>query len=115
MMAEGLRPLPGPYEILDLPDGESVRLQIVSYERGSMVIHPTYPGAPAEKEIPALRVHLAPGVKPYPPQYYDVTSKTLTAQLLPLLMARGFENYVYVVTKHGVAPRARFTLERVPL
>lgn len=114
-MAEELRSLPGPYELLDLPDRGSVRLRIVSSERGSIIIHPKYPGAPEEKEIPVLRVHLAPGVKPYPPMYYDITSKTLIAQMLPLLYESGFERYEYVITKYGVAPRARFTLERVAL
>jgi hypothetical protein len=45
------------------------------------------------------------------PFYYDVTSKTLRAQLVPLLpgiIARGAR---ITVTKHGVAPAARFTLE----
>jgi len=114
-MAVELRRLVGPYEILDLPDRGSARLRIVSWEQGSMIIHPEYPGAPAEKEIPVLRVHLYPGVKPYPPPYYDITSKTLQAQMLPMLMERGFENYWYVITKYGEAPRARFTLERIPL
>lgn len=114
-MSEELRPLVGPYEILDLPDGGSVTLRPVSWERGTIVIHPKWPGAPAEKVIPVLRVHLAAGTKPYPPMYYDVTSKTLQAQLWPLLLERGFEDYAYIVTKHGVAPKARFTLERVPL
>lgn len=80
-----------------------------------MVIHPKYPGAPAEKEIVVLRVHLAVGVKPYPPMYYDITSKTLQAQLVPMLLEARFVEYEYVVTKHGVAPRARFTLERVAI
>jgi len=110
-----LRPLPGPYEILELADGQSVRLRLVSFERGSMVIHPRNAGGPAEKTVEVLRVHLAPGVKALPPMYYDVTSKTLIAQWLPMLLERGFERYEYVVTKFGVAPRARFTLERVPL
>jgi len=30
-------------------------------------------------------------------------------------MERGYDLYEYVITKYGVAPRARFTLERVPL
>ena len=114
-MAVELRRLPGPYEILDLADRESVRLRLVSWERGTIVIHPRWPGAPIEKEILALRLHLAAGVKPYPPMYYDVTSVTLQAQLLPMLMERGFEMYEYIITKFGVAPRARFTVERVPL
>jgi len=114
-LAEVLRALPGPYEVLDLRDGETVRLRIVGWERGSMTIHPRYAGAPEEKEIPALRVHLAAGVKPFPPMYYDLTSKTLQAQMLPLLMERGYDLYEYVITAYGVAPRKRFTLERVPL
>ena len=114
-MSEELRRLLGPYELLDLDDRGSVRIQIVSSERGTIIIHPKYPGAPAEKEIPVLRVHLKPGSKPYPPMYWDITSKTLQAQLWPLLLQAGFENYEYVITKHGIAPRARFTLERVAL
>jgi len=110
-----LRELMKPYEILDLADRGSVSLKIVSYERGTMLIHPTYSGAPTEKEIVALRLHLAPGVKPYPPMYYDITSTTLQAQLLPLLYEREFERYEYVITKYGVAPRARFTVERIPV
>lgn len=114
-MAEDLRRLVGPYEILELADRESVRLRVVSFERGSMVIHPRWAGAPSEKLIPVLRVHLAEETKPYPPRYYDITSKTLQAQMLPLLMERGFERFEYVVTAYGVAPRKRFTLERLPM
>jgi len=114
-LAEELRPLQGPYELLDLPDRGSVRLRVTFWERGTILIHPRYAGAPSEKRVDALRVHVAPGVKEYPPMYYDVTSKTLMAQLLPLLMERGQELYEYRVTKYGVAPMARFTLERVPL
>jgi len=114
-MAEVSRRLMGPYELLDLPDRGSVRLRIVTWEQGIITIHPRYEGGPAEKDIPVLRVHLAAGVKALPPMYYDITSKTLQAQLLPLLLERGYERYEYVVTKYGVAPKARFTLERVPL
>ena len=114
-MAVELRRLPGPMEYLDLPDRGSVRLRVVSWEQGSAVIHTERHGVMVDVEIPVLRLHLAAGVKPYPPMYYDVTSKTLMAQLLPMLMERGFERYEYVITKFGVAPRARFTLERVPI
>ena len=114
-MSENLRRLIGPYEMFELADRETVTLRMTSWERGSIVIHPRYEGAPAEKEIEALRVHLAPGVKPTPPNYWDITSKTLIAQLMPMLLERGQERYEYVVTKYGVAPKARFTLERRPL
>ena len=114
-MAEELRELVGPYEILDLEDGASVTIRVTTYERGRILIHPRYTGAPPEKWIPVLRVHLPPGVKPYPPMYYDITSKTLTAQLWPMLAAPDQERFEYEITKHGVAPRARFTLERRPI
>jgi len=114
-MAEVLRRLPEPYEILELADGQRLALRIVGWERGTMVIHPRWPGAPEEKEIPVLRVHVSEATKPYPPRYFDITAKTLQAQLLPLLSEPGYENYEYVVTAHGVAPRKRFTVERVPV
>jgi len=113
-VAEVLRPLPGPYELLDLPDRGRVSLKIMTWERGTMIIHPNRGEGPTEKEIEVLRVHLAVGVKDYPPMYYDITSKTLMAQMLPMFYERGYENYTYVITKYGVAPRARFTLERIP-
>jgi len=109
-----LRELLGPFELLDLGDREHVVLRIVSSELGSMVIHPKWPGAPSEKRIPVLRVHLAEGVKPYPPMYFDITSKTLIAQLQPFLLERDFERYDFTITKFGVPPRARFTLARQP-
>jgi len=114
-MAEGLRRLLGPNEILDLADRQSVTLRIINWEHGMETIHPRYPGAPAEKDIEVLRLHLAPGVKATPPMYYDLTAKTLIAQMLPLLERRGFENYLYVITKYGVPPKARFTVEQRPL
>ena len=114
-MAEELRRLPGPYEILELADRESIDLRVVSWERGTMEIHPKYPGAPEVKEIPVLRVHVPVAVKALAPHYYDITAKTLQAQLLPLLLERGFERWTYRVTAFGVAPRKRFSLERRPL
>lgn len=114
-MAEGLRRILGPMEFLDLEDGGSARLKIVSYERGITLINTTRRGREVEIEVPVLRLHLAAGVKAYPPMYYDITSKTLIAQLMPMIMEPGFEEYTYVVTKHGVRPRARYTLERIPI
>jgi len=114
-MSQALRVLSKPYEIFDLADGQSMTLKVTTYERGSMEIAPKYLPPGTTKVIEALRIQLAPGVKAYPPQYYDVTSGTLIAQLLPYFMERGFTNYAYKVTKYGVAPKARFTVDRLPL
>ena len=114
-MAAEMRRLAGPIEFLELADAQSATLRVISYERGSTVIKTIRRGVEVDLEIPVLRVHLAPGAKLYPPMYYDISSKTLTAQLLPLLSEPGFEKYEYIITAHGVAPRKRFTLERRPI
>lgn len=114
-MAAELRRLPEPYEILDLPDRGSASFVPVTYERGTMIIKPRYRGAPAEKVIPVLRIHVRTEDKPFFPHYWDVTSKTATAQLMPMLMDPRARDYLITVTKYGVAPRARFTVSRGPI
>ena len=114
-MAAEVGRLPEPYELLDLPDRGSESFVPVRYERGTMIIKPRYRGAPEEKEITVLRIHVRTEDKPFFPHYWDVTSKTAAAQLLPMLMDPRARDYVITVTKYGVAPRARFTVARAPL
>ena len=113
-MAEELRRLVGPIEFLDLADRESMDLKIVSWERGVTKISTIRRDREVEIDIPVLRVHVTAETKPLPPRYYDISSKTLQAQLLPLLLAPRFERWTYRVTAYGVAPRKRFSLERLP-
>jgi len=99
-----------PFEILELEDGSSVRLKAVRFEAGEMDIHPRYSGAPETKRIPVLRVHLAAGIKPVGVPYWDVTSKTLQAQLKPLepeIIGKGRE---FTITAHGSGPSKRFSV-----
>ena len=114
-MAEEMSRLPEPYELLDLGDGASESFVPVKYERGTMEIRPRYRGAPETKEIPVLRIHVRTEDKAFFPHYWDVTSKTAAAQLLPMLMDPRARDYMITVTKHGVAPRARFTVGRAGL
>jgi len=114
-MTEELRRLAEPYEILDLADGGKASFRPTSWERGTMVIRPRYAGAPAEKVIPVLRIHVWKEDKPFFPHYWDVTGKTAQAQLVPLLMAPGYRSTRITVTKFGVAPRARFSVESAPV
>ena len=101
--------LPGPYEIFELGDGESRTTRIMRWQEGEVEIHPAY--QPEGKMIRALRIHVPETDKEYFPFYWDITSTTLVAQLLPYLERYGYEARTYKITKHGVAPRARFTLE----
>lgn len=75
----------GPYEILELADGESVTFHVTAYETGDMTIHPTYPGAPESKVVDGLRVHVPITDKEYLPTYWDITGGHLVAGLKPLL------------------------------
>lgn len=75
----------GPHEILELADGESIKIHVERWEAGDMTIHPTWPGAPETKEVEGLRVHVRQGDKEWLPNYWDVTAGHLVAGLKPLL------------------------------
>jgi len=80
----------------------------VKHEYGEVIIHPRWPGAPPEKRILAMRIHVDPPTKPYFPYYFDVTSRRLVAMLGPLMERVIAEGAWLVITKHGVAPKAWF-------
>jgi len=113
MAAEGPIRLPGPYEILELNDGQKIDLKPVRWEIGTMSIKARWTGAPAEKEILVLRLHMQPKDKPVGIPYWDLTAQTLIAQLRPLLETRLYETKIIRITAHGEAPRKRFTVETI--
>lgn len=100
--------LAGPFEILELEDGETLTTKILRWEIGEVTIHPAY--QPGGKDIIGLRVHVPEDQKEFFPYYWDITGQTLVAQLVPYLRQPGFDTKTYTITKHGVAPRARFSL-----
>ena len=105
--------LPGPYELLELEDGGALSTRISNWELGEVTIHPAY--KPEGKQVTTLRIHVPQTDKEFFPFYWDVTSQTLIAQLVPHLEQPHFELKTYIIIKHGVAPSARFTLEvKVP-
>lgn len=112
-MPEQLPELDGPYEVLDLNDGDSLILHIKDWQIGTVVIHPR--DKPSGKMVRALRVHLKEGTKLHFPYYWDLTSQRLIAQIEPFLLQPGYQDKVFTIIKHGVAPKARFTLEVRPV
>lgn len=104
--------LPSPMEVLDLKDGESLEFTVERWEKGETTIHPRHLSAPIV--VPALRVHVRQADKPMFPHYYDLTAKGLQAQLEPFLEAGGGQGRRVRITKHGIQPKARFTLEVLP-
>lgn len=130
-MPSGIGLLPEPLEYLDLEHGESFKIQITSYELGKAQIHPTtvtprairlymqendltvppVAGTPITITIPVLRVYGQRLDKPSPSPYWDISSKTLQAALLPRLYANGASPLTVTITGNGVKPTKRYSIE----
>ncbi len=102
-----------PFEYLDLPDRAIMKLRVQSYKLGRGSIRPRYAGAPEVKVNRILRVTVPHTVKPLGPPYWDISSKTLQAQLIPLLDQVISQNREVEVQAFGVAPSKRFTVKVV--
>ena len=102
-----------PYELLDLVPESSIELVPTGWTLGKGLIHPRDGRSP--HEIPILRLTVAPADKPTLPHWWDVTAKTLIAGLLGFLKAPRATKRRYIITKHGSAATARFTLDTHPL
>jgi len=103
--------LPGPYELLELVDKAALELLITGYQKGEVVIHPRYAGAPASKTITAMRVYVDPTTKPMGPAWWDITSQTLIAQLEPFLKGITAAPRRFKLVAHGIAPAKRYSVE----
>lgn len=126
------RELPGPMELLDLEHGNSIQLAIDRYEQGVTTIHPrvitprdvrihmqqnglTEPpvaGMPIYKVIPVLRVFGVRVDAPSPLHYWDISSLTLQADLLPRLVASAGTTLVVTLTANGYKPTKRYSVEQ---
>jgi hypothetical protein len=96
-------------EILDLQDKGTLTTRVEGWEEGEATIKTGQ--VPAGKVVAACRIHVPKEDKPLYPHYYDITSKTLRAQLVPLLPNIVANKSRITIVKHGVAPLARFSLE----
>lgn len=96
-------------ELLELQDGETIRMHIARWEEGIAVIHPAY--GPAEKRVQTLRVWPLDAEKTTGAPYWDITSQRLIARLRVHLSRDDWRQKGFTITKQGVAPRATFTLE----
>lgn len=106
---EDLDELAGPYEIMELRDGERIDLHVERFELGRAEIRPR-DGRPPH-EVPFLRVFVPAADKVELPRYWDITAKHLIAGMLGYLDAGIRAGRTFRITKHGKAPRARFTLD----
>lgn len=106
---ERVTTLPGPYEIFEIQDRESMLFQVVRFEEGEITINPK--GQPAGKVVEAMRIYVTPTSKPAGVPYWDITSKLLRAQLRPFLQDPVQSKRLFKVTAHGVPPTKRFSVE----
>lgn len=103
--------LPGPSNILELRDGESVSFTAVRFETGEATITPAH--APQGKRVNVLRVHVRAQDHPVFPHYWDITSARLYAQLLPQLRITGSLIVRWTITARGIPPKKYYSVERV--
>lgn len=101
--------LPGPYELMDLQDRETVTFRAIRFEEGEVPIKTQ--DEPEGKLVHVCRVHVPKEDKPVGLPYYDITSKTLCAEIEPFLRDPVQARRRFKVTAHGVRPRKRYRLE----
>lgn len=131
-MDVALPELAEPIELLDLEHGTAISLSIDRFEQGWTLIHPTaitprhvrlhmqqngltappVPGTPISVRIPVLRVFGTRLDKPSSLRYWDITSKTLQADLLPRLYAYMGGVLTVTLTANGYKPTKRYSVEQ---
>lgn len=122
--------LPGPMNLFDLEHESSVRLALTHYQVGSTVIHPTKvtprhvrtymeqhdlsapppSGTPISITVPVLRVFGERLDAVSPEKYWDITSKTLMADLEPRLNAAAGTQLIVTITANGYKPTKRYSV-----
>jgi hypothetical protein len=75
-------PTPGPYELLELADGQELAVTVRGIDQGEIRFLAGRGTEPTTS--PLMRLHVDAGEKPAGLPYYDVSSKTLQAQLAGL-------------------------------
>src|SRR5574337_593522 len=128
---QGLTLLPEPYEYLDLEDGHSISLVINRAELGLAIIHPKQvsskhvrdymtanglteppaPGTPISVPIAVLRVYGQRLDAVSPNSYWDISSKTLQADLGPRVLGNITQPVVVHITAHGYKPHKRYSVQ----
>ncbi len=103
--------LAAPAELLDLTNEGQLVTRVVRWEQGPMTIKP--PRAPGGVTIQVTRLHVPPEDKPHAPAYWDVTAQTIQPTLAAMLPTVVGGRWLRIV-KHGVAPRARFSVDVLP-
>jgi len=107
--------LESPYNIVDFETEKIYDFAVTNWTLGRAIIHPRYAFAPAEKEIPMLRLFLNPEKSTIKYPYVDITSKHLISNILPYLQELDFTKYTICVMFTGTGPAKRPSVWALPL
>ncbi len=102
-----------PFELLELANGESRTFHVTAWAKGITIIKPTW--FPQGKEVEILRIWVDPQQQPIGLTYWDISSKTLIAQLEPYLAKEDYRSFSYTITAFGEPPKKRYTVGVAPL
>ena len=125
--------LPEPLEFIDLAPGTSMTIVVTGWQDGSAVIHPgtvtsrhisihmqqnglsepPTAGTPIRNEVPVLRLIGKRVDETSIASYFDISSKTLRADLLARLTAGLALPATIQLTANGQRPRKRYSVEMV--
>jgi len=111
---EALPWLDPPYEIYEFQPCKPATFKITTYKIGKMTIVPRWPGAPPQKTIIAIRLHVDPKTKQAYPYYWDITPSRLVHQLASLLIQGIPEGMALRIHRDIPGPRAHFSVEWIP-
>jgi len=106
--------LEGPYDILEMVDGEVREFTVLRWEEGDIVIHPRWPGAPPRKVVKGVRVYVRREDKPLGAPYWDITPGTLVVTLKEIFATQPGPPWRIRIRKVGEAPKARFEVQFLP-
>jgi len=125
--------LPEPLEFIDLAPGTSMTIVVTGWQDGSAVIHPTQvtsrhisihmqqagltapppAGTPIRNEVPVLRLIGSRVDETSNAHYFDISSKTLRADLLARFISGLALPVTIQLTANGQRPRKRYSVEVV--
>jgi len=105
-----LETLQGPYEFLELVDGQPKTFHPTRWELGKAQTRPPWKpeGTLVWNEI--IRLHLPRTEKPLFPHYFDFGAKTLVPQLKAVLPQANIQGVGITITAVGSGPKKRFSV-----
>lgn len=125
--------LPEPLEFIDLAPGTSMTIAVTGFQDGTAIIHPTTvtsrhisihmqqqqltapppAGTPIKNEVPVLRLIGKRVDETSNASYFDISSKTLRADLLARFTTGLPLPVTIQLTANGQRPRKRYSVEVV--